>query len=137
MKRIQSPALLTIFLLAWLAGCTEKEQGPAAPLNDKASLEKLAQAYEAVSDTVPVSPVKLTPKARRKFVEQVFTASGYGYSATLLELANVQSGSATQLHKDMKDLLFMPHYGVNFEETKHIYSETELRAIEKINKHFP
>ena len=136
MKKIPSPVLFAGTLLIWLAGCTAQAPGIAAPLGDNAALEKLARAYEKTSEAIHVSPVKLKPEARRKFVEQVFRESGYGYSETLLELAKIQPATINQLHRDMKDLLFMPHYGVNFEETKQIYSETELKAIATIKKNF-
>ena len=119
-----------------LYACTTQRPDTAAPLNDKATLEKLAAAYEKVSQSFPVSPVNLIPKARRDFVEQVFTECGYGYSATLLELAKIEPAAITQYHKDIRDLLFMPHYATDFEESRRIYSEAEMKAIEQINTNF-
>lgn len=135
MKTVLPPLLITA-LLIWLTACTSEQPGIAAPLNDRTTLEKLAKSYENVSESVPVSPVKLAPGARHKFVEQVFREAGFGYSATLIELSRIEPGEITQLHKDMKDLLLLPHYGVNFKETKQIYTQPELTAIEQINKNF-
>jgi len=121
--------------MLWLSSCdsSQSNQYPAAPLNNKETLEKLASAYKIVAETIPVSPVNLRPAARKKFVEQVFTEAGYNYSATLQALSMVQANSSTQYHKDIKQLLFLPHYRVKFEETIDIYTDEEIKAIEVIN----
>ena len=133
---MQLPLQILLLLgIYWLSACnsSQPQQLPAAPLNNKDALEKLANAYESVSETIPVSPISIRPAARKKFVEQVFAKAGYNYSATLHALSEVSADSITQYHKDIKQLLFLPHYRVNFEETKNIYSEEEIKSIKKIN----
>ena len=50
--------------------------------------------------------------------------------------AETTPSAVTQLHKDLRDLMFLPHYGLSFAEVKHIYSEQEVAAIEKIGENF-
>jgi len=129
----------TLLLAALILGITacEKEQIRApAPLNDVTSLEKLATAYNEISQQFPVSPSNLAPGARRKFVEQVFTTAGYGYEETLASLSEVKKDDITKLHRDMRELLFLPHYGLPKEALAGIYSERELAFIAKINNNF-
>ena len=134
MQYALSPHACFLLGIFFLSGCSssQQQQLPAAPLNDKEALEKLASSYETVSDTIPVNPVNIRPTARKKFVEQVFSEAGYNYSATLHALAKVQPKSITQYHKDIKQLLFLPHYKVNFDKIKDIYSEEEIKSIETI-----
>lgn len=131
------PLSALLFLVIFsLSGCdtSQPNQYPAAVLDNKEALEKLASAYESVSETIPVSPVNLRPAARKKFVVQVFMEAGFNYSETLHALSQVQAHSITQQHKDLKQLLFLPHYRVKFEEIKDIYTDEEINAIELINK---
>ena len=126
-----------IFAIFWvilvLGACTQDENsGKSAPLNDKKTLEALAQAYTTLSEQLTVSPATLAPAARKKFVGKVFESAGFNYSATLHSLATVESSEVTQLHKDIMELLFLPHYGTRLEETKSIYTEDEFASIEKI-----
>jgi hypothetical protein len=118
-----------------LTACETSKQtrNSAAPLGEKNALEKLAAAYETVSKSIPTSPVQLKPEARRRFVEQVFHEAGYDYAATLHALSQVKPEAVTQYHKDIKQLLFLPHYGTVFEETKSIYNEQEIQAIQLID----
>jgi len=81
-----------------------------------------------------MNPLTLTPTQRKKFVKIVFSEAGYDYTSTLIHLAEIDPSSVNQLHKDMRDLLFLPHYGVNFQEVKSIYTEQERTAIDKIKK---
>ena len=109
---------------------------PAAPLNDEQALKNLAAAYETVAETIPSNPAQLRPSARKKFVTQVFTKAGYSYFETLNDLAKIPAGSPTQYHEDMKQLLFLPHYRVNFDDIKEIYSDQEIQAILAIESNF-
>ena len=136
MLRILLVALLVTPVLVTIVGCESRPRHPAAPLNDRTALEKLASAYKTVSETLAVSPVKLRAEARRKFVEQVFAEAGYDYTLTLVALAGTQPAAITQYHKDMKELLYLPHYGMKFEEVKDIYTDHESRAIQQIDNHF-
>ena len=135
---MQKTRLFVYFYVAGLlcltaCGPSQKNHNSAAPLGDKTALEKLAAAYETVTKSIPVSAVQLRPEARKRFVEQVFQEAGYDYSATLQALSQVTPESVTQYHKDLKQLLFLPHYGTLFEETKSIYTEQEMQAIQLIN----
>ncbi len=109
---------------------------PPAPLNNKQALEKLSKAYETVAEGIPTNPIQLKPSARKKFVDQVFSIAGYSYVQTLEELSKIPPGSITHFHEDMKQLLLLPHYRVNLNEFKDIYSEQEFQAILTIEKNF-
>ena len=119
-----------------LAGCEPKKAGTPAPLNDIATLEILAKTYKEVSDQFPVNPVNLAPKMRRKFVEQVFSDAGFGYTETLTSLAQVKKENITKLHRDMQELLFLPHYSLQLDSVRDIYSEQELKTIQTITTRF-
>lgn len=127
---------LLVSLLVAIAACSKPEQGVAAPLGAKAALEKLATAYEQASEPLPVSPVSLAPKARRKFVENVFAEAGYDYIETLASISNVKKENFTKLHKDMLELLSLPHYRMSQEDYPLVYSEDEIKLINKIEEIF-
>ncbi|MEJ2179868.1 MAG: hypothetical protein P8Y28_05370 [Gammaproteobacteria bacterium] len=138
---MQYSQMLRIFLIlatAWLFSCNSSQpaQYQTAPLDSKPALEKLASAYNSIAETIPVSAVNLRPAARKKFVVQVFNEAGFNYSATLQALSKVPASSVSQYHKDMQQLLFLPHYNIKFEEAKDIYTVEEVNAIETINRSF-
>jgi hypothetical protein len=138
---MQKTVILMLLLVTGLlnftgCGSSQQNQHGAAPLGDKNALEQLAAAYEKASESIPVSPVQLRSEARKQFVEQVFNEAGYNYSATLQALAITTPDAVTQYHKDMKQLLYLPHYGIPFEEVKQIYSEQEIQAIQRIDQTF-
>lgn len=128
--------LLITALAIIILGCEEQKAGIPAPLDDIATLEKLATAYRDVSEQFPVSPAKLAPKARRNFVEQVFTTAGFAYFDTLSSLAEIKRENITKSHRDLQELLFLPHYGLQPQAMKEIYSEKELLLIAKIESNF-
>jgi len=130
-------SLMITITICISAGCNSKSITVAAPLDDRATLEKLALAYQKQAESIPVSPTQLAPPQRKRFVEQVFNEAGFSYAMTLQDLARINPATIDQLHKDMKDLLFLPHYGVKFEEVKSIYSAQEQTAILTILKTFP
>lgn len=124
-----------VTLLLSLASCDYGTK-IAAPLGDKAALEKLAEAYRAVEESQQIggSPLSLPPEKRKKFVEMVFAEAGYSYSATLHSLG--QSVSQGKLNvvdqniKDLAELLLVPHRAAaNLEE---IYSAQELQDVRAI-----
>ena len=128
--------IVLALILPIIVACEQKKAGTAAPLNDIATLEKLAQAYKEVAEQFPVNPVNLAPNVRRKFVEQVFSSAGFGYSETLTSLSLVKKENITKLHRDMQELLFMPHYRLQQDSMKDIYTEQELLTIQKITTNF-
>ena len=128
--------LLLAALILGITACEKEQIHDPAPLNDIPTLEKLATAYNEISQQFPVSPSNLAPGARRKFVEQVFATAGFGYKETLASLSEVKKGDITKLHRDMRELLFLPHYGLPKEALTGIYSERELAFIAKIDNNF-
>lgn len=126
---------MTVSLVV-LSGCNSDTQLPPAPLGDKAALEALADAYKNAAKSIPMNPVKMPPASRREFVERVFTEAGYDYSRTLLALAGTQQKDISKHHRDLKQLIFLPRYGIKPEDAKAIYSEVEWRAMQKIEKSF-
>lgn len=123
-----------LLALLFIGACAEKSSHDPAPLGDKAALEKLADAYRKLSDDLPVTPAGLRPAARRKFLEQVFQTAGYDYSSTLIALATLPPGNINQYHRDLKQLLYLPHYDKRIEKLSDIYSEKEILAITAIDK---
>jgi len=127
-------ALIGILALTLLVACTQEKHFGPAPLGNKAALEKLADAYRKMSRNLPVSPPGLTPAGRRKFLEQTFYEAGYDYSATLIALSKVTRADVNQYHKDLKQLLFLPHYDNRLKQLSEIYSKDEIAAINAIDK---
>ncbi|NOZ54054.1 MAG: hypothetical protein GXP08_13145 [Gammaproteobacteria bacterium] len=127
-------ALLVTTLLLFLHACDNTSQHQsAAPLGEIIALQALEKSYNAALNALPTTPIKLKPSFRRKFVEKVFQDAGYNYSATITALANTPITAINQHHKDLKELLFLPHYSLDFDQVKDIYSEEERAAILKIN----
>jgi hypothetical protein len=122
-------------LLLSLAACDYGAK-VAAPLGDKAALEKLADAYRAVEESQQVggSPLSLPPEKRKKFVEMVFAEAGYSYSATLHSLGEGMSQGklkvVDQNIKDLAELLLIPHRAAA--NLENIYSAQELQDVRAI-----
>ena len=133
-NKLAQLAYLTLILVAVLVACQPAQPAGFAPLNNQGVLQKLANAYKKQAEPLPMNPLTLTPTQRKKFVKKVFSEAGYDYTSTLIHLAETDPNSVNQLHKDMRDLLFLPHYGVKFEEVKGIYTAQERTAINKIKK---
>ena len=135
MNKISQLSLGVLLLL--LTACNEQKPIEAAPLGEKQTLEVLADSYRKVSGRYPIAPTSLSPKAKRDFVERVFTDAGYNYSNTLIELSRIDPKITTQNHRDIKQLLLLPQTGLSAEDSKDIYDESELSAIREIeNKKF-
>ena len=124
-------------MLSVLAACDSYDSGVAAPLGDKATLEKLAKAYRTVEENQQLdsSPLTLVPEKRKKFIGMVFAESGYSYSATLHSLAQSLAGNKLnvidQNTKDLAELLLMPHRGAT-SAMEDIYSAQELQDVRTI-----
>ena len=120
-----------VFLLVILAAC-QNEIRPAAPLGERASLDKLASAYETLSEPLPVSPTGLTPSGKLKFVQKVFAQAGYDFDATLQALAQTPPQALTAYHKDMMELVLLPSQGLSEQDTGALYGDAQLASIVKI-----
>ena len=122
-----------LFVLAAPACKNSTVNLPAAPLDDKPTLEKLASAYTAIAADLSAPPTQLRPQMRKKFVEQVFARAGFSYTATLLDLAKIGKANRSPLHNDMLDLVLLPHHGFKLAEVEDIYSESELKAVRSLD----
>ncbi len=123
--------------VALLSGCNSKPATPvAAPLGDNAVLEKLASAWEKLSDTkLAVSPASLPGDGRKKFLEQVFAEAGYDYSATLKQLASQPLDKGNQTYVDMAELLLLPHRNAQVPmDPAEYYSIEELQAVAALER---
>ncbi len=128
------------FKMAWIASlllsvvaCDSYGPKMAAPLGDKAALEKLANTYRTIEENQQLdkSPLSLAPEQRKKFIEMVFSESGYSYSATLHSLAENKLNVIDQNIKDMAELLLIPHRD-SAAAMEDIYSIQELKDIRAI-----
>ena len=120
-------------LLLSIAACDSYSTKVAAPIGDKAALEKLAKAYRTIEEKQQLdsSPLNLPPAKRKKFIEMVFTEGGYSYSATLHNLAENKLNVIDQNIKDLAELLLIPHRGAET-AMEDIYSAQELKDIRAI-----
>ena len=125
---------LLTFLFWALYACSQSAPTVAAPLGEIQTLEKLASSYRNMAKQLSVAPSSLIPKGKRKFVEQVFSDIGYSYSATLLALAKVPIQEVNQHHRDMKELLFLPHAGLIQQDKLALYSTEEQQALAAIEQ---
>lgn len=121
-----------IALSAALLACQPAPTQPPAPLGERQALEKLADIYNELSQHLPVSPSGLTPKGKLKFVRDVFKKAGYDYDGTLQTLAQTAPQAVTAHHRDMMELLFMPHQGMEKKDLETLYNNEEIANIEKI-----
>jgi|GEM_PF-1029295 len=127
---------LALVLMSVACSQPEAELVPA-PLGDRAVLEKLADAYTAVSDQrLGVSPMSLPGDERHKFVVEVFSRAGYDYSGTLRMLAMGDFDRNNQLHKDMVELLLMPHRNQKMAKmpAAKIYTGEELMDVATLER---
>ena len=126
--------VLMTFLLT-LPACSDVVQKPA-PLGEYAVLEELAAAYRTTSEQYPVQPQAMRPKARKEFLSKVFVQAGYGYSATLLALADTELSITNQDHRDFVDLLLLPGKGLSDADLASIYTADELIVVRRLRKLF-
>lgn len=136
MKRLHVWGIVLLMLLG-LAGCSNEPGAPtAAPLGERSVLESLADAYTEVSDNrLNTSPMNLPGKERKEFVQRVFSASGYSYRETLRQMAAQGIDSANPLHRDMAELVLMPHRSQRFPaELTDIYTPDELQDVAALER---
>lgn len=118
-------------LAAGLIAC-QADHYPSAPLGEREALEKLASAYEALSEQLPVSPTGLTPQGKLKFVQEVFKQAGYDFNKTLQSLAQSTPENLSSYHKDMMELVLLPSQGLSEQATKDLYHTAQLASIKRI-----
>lgn len=122
-------ALQTVWILVILSSCDSTRTQSPAPVGDHAVLEQLAEAYRSVSQEYPVTPASMRPAGKKEFVERVFEAAGYHYSATLIAFAEQGADVRSQDQRDLAELLFLPHQGLDEAAMVELYSAKELAAI--------
>lgn len=126
------PIIIVLSVVCMLSACQPSPPTVPAPLGDYATLELLANAYREVAKDYPVQPHSMRPIGRKQFVQQVFATAGYDYTATLESVARAGVDVANQDHRDLVDLLFLPHQGLNEASWEDFYSDTELAAVQTI-----
>jgi len=120
-----------IILFAGLIAC-ESDHRPSAPLGERAALENLANAYETVSEQLPVSPSGLTPQGKLKFVQAVFEQAGYDFTATAQSLAQTSPENVSRYHLDMMELVLLPNQGLSDQAMEDLYNAPQLASIKAI-----
>ena len=123
--------LLAVVLLLVLSAC-DNAPLKSTPIGDHAALERLAEAYRSVAQEYPVQPASMRPAGKKKFIEGVFTAAGYSFSATLKAFASQGVDATNQDHSDLVELLMLPHKGLADLDMEALYSTEELAAIHSI-----
>jgi len=128
-----------LLLCMTVAACAGgKAPTQAAPVGDKAVLESLADHYNKLAERLPASPWHLKASDRKDFVEKVFAASGYSYSATLHQMAQGGWDPNDKNARDLIELMFMPHTDLHSGDAlKGVYSEQELADVRKVQKMLP
>lgn len=129
--------IISMLLSVLLAACSnEPEILTPAPLGDQAVLEKLAKSWEKISnENLNTTPMSLPGDQRKRFVEMIFTANGYSYSATLHALATQNFDKNNQTYVDMAELVLMPHRNPKVPvEAADIYEPAELLDVAAIER---
>ena len=131
--------IIILLLCMAVAACADnKSPTQAAPIGDKATLERLAKEYNKLAEGVPVSPWQLKPADRKDFVVKVFAASGYSYSATLHQMAQGGWDPNDSNSKELVNLLFMPHTNIHSGDgIQGVYTEQELADVRKVQRMMP
>lgn len=114
-----------------VSGCDNGNHKPA-PIGDHAVLEQLAEAYRSVAEGYPVQPSSMRPAGKKEFVERVFSTAGYHHASTLKAMAVQGADVSNQDHRDLAELLMLPHKGLAERELAALYSSEELAAIGSI-----
>ncbi len=129
-----------LFVITLLLGCSRDNASTVTPLGDRAALERLAEAYDSVSNQrLTTSPMSLPGPERKRFIERVFSASGYDYAETLHYMATSSFDASNPLHKDLAELALLPHQPPKYPvDPADIYSAKELQDVailERLLKH--
>ncbi len=129
--------LIFLFFTSGLVGCDGDAPRPPAPIGERAALEALAEAYEAISQQVDSNPRTLPPRERLRFVRFVFEKAGYDYEATLEALAQVRQPDPMNVYpRDLAELLLMPHRAGGGIDPAELYDEPELGWVLQIEETF-
>ncbi len=134
-KRIKFSVGVCLLLLVVALTACGKENLPVAA-GDHAVLEQLAQAYRKVGEQYPMQPQAMSPEGRKKFVSQVFMQAGYGYSASLISLANTAADSTDQDQRDLVELLLLPAKGLSDKVLAKSFSDEEAAAVKHLRSTF-
>lgn len=127
--------LCAIFCFGLIISCSNADdEYPAATPGDLKTLERLADAYRQLSNQLEAPPLQLRPQVRKKFLVRVFNKVGYSYHKTLIELGNSDVSIISKNHRDLAQLLRLPHYGQADSVKSELYSDAELAAINKMEK---
>jgi len=131
-------SIFSCFVIACLISLTacgdSDDKYPSATLGDLSALQKLADSYRQQSDRLEGTPLQLRPEARKKFLLHVFNKVGLSYHNTLIALGNTDIKTVSDKHRDLAQLLRLPHYGQEESVKKEIYDQEELAAINKMEK---
>jgi hypothetical protein len=119
----------TLFLSLLVLSACGNGSLKSAPIGDHAVLEQLADAYRNVAQQYPVQPASMRPAGKKKFIEEVFRAAGYSFSASLLTFAKQGVDVTSQDQLDLAELLMLPHKGLTDSDMTMLYSTEELDAI--------
>ena len=128
--------LLALFVAIGLSACGGEQPLPPATVGEKPPLERLAKAYEAMSQEVPSNPRSLEPKERLRFVRFVFEKAGYDYDATLKALAEAQPDPMNPYQRDLAELLLLPHRASGWVDPSEVYSTSEQPWVARIEANF-
>lgn len=133
-KSMSRFVIASLFLLGFVA-CSNETQEPA-PVGEHAVLERLAKAYNVVSEQYPMQPQAMPHKGRKEFVGRVFKQAGYNYSATLMALAQPGVDASNQDSRDLAELLLLPAKGLSEEGLAKLYTADELVAVRRLQADF-
>ncbi len=132
--------LAALLLILVLQACSdEPRELVAVPLGDRAALQTLADAYTSLSDLkLTASPSIMPADKRKQFLIEVFTKAGYSYGLTLRQMAGAEFDKNRKLHRDLADLVLMPHRNQRGTRVAmdRIYSGEELQDVAVIERAF-
>jgi len=127
--------LFFIWALCLTASCGNSDlEYPAAEPGDLKTLQRLADSYTQLSGQLEASPIMLRPQARKKFIVRVFNHVGLSYHKSLIKLGNSEISLISKNHRDLAQLLRLPHYGQADSIKKELYDKEELNALDKMEK---
>ncbi len=127
---------IALFVASFLVSCGGDKALEVVPVGEKPPLERLAKAYEAMSEQVAGNPRSLEPKERLRFVRFVFEKAGYDYDATLEALSRIEPDPMNPHQRDLAELLLLPHRASGWVDPAEVYSAEELPWVTRIEAAF-